>query len=128
MKKIQWLSEEFVLAAHQRQIAEHGGGAGIRDFGLLSSALARPKNILAYKPEADVTELAAAYAYGITKNHPFIDGNKRIAFIAMYIFLRDNNHNLIFGNEEEEYLIMLQLADGSLSEQDLIEWIRKNLI
>ncbi len=126
--KIKWLLLEDVLTIHKYQIDEHGGKDGIRDLGLISSALARAQNINTYKSEVDIAELAAAYAFGITKNHPFIDGNKRVAFIAMYMFLRINNFDLKVGNDEEEYLIMLQLAEGSLSEQDLIDWIRKNLI
>lgn len=125
---MKWLKESAVLAIHTIQIAEHGGQTGVRELGLMSSALPRAQHIHFYKPDVDIAELAAAYAFGITKNHPFNDGNKRTAFVAMYMFLRINSFDLKVGNDEEEYLIMLQLAEGSISEQDLIEWIRKNLI
>lgn len=116
-----------MLAIHKRQLAEHGGQDGVRDLGLLSSALARPQNISVYKPEADIAELAAGYAYGICKNHPFIDGNKRTALVAMYLFLEINKH-FLRSTSEEEYLIFLRLAEGTLSEDELVEWIRERLI
>ena len=125
MSEIKWLLEETVLAIHKRQIAEHGGSDGVRDAGLLSSALARPQNLLAYSEETpDVPALAAAYSFGVAKNHPFIDGNKRTALVVMRTFLQLNNYNLNAG-QEEKYLIFLQLAEGSLSEEELTDWIRK---
>ena len=120
---MKWLRTDAVLAMHRRQIAEHGGGDGVRDMGLLESALSRPKNIEAYEPEADVTRLAAAYAFGIAKNHPFVDGNKRTALVACRTFLILNGYQL---NAEpaDKYLTFLSLAEGSLSEDELAEWLR----
>lgn len=111
---------------HSRQIAEHGGGDGVRDPGLLESALARPQNIRAYEPDADIARLAVAYALGIAKNHPFIDGNKRTALVAMRTFLVLNGKTLS-ATPEDKYLTILDLAAGDLSEQHLAEWIRERL-
>jgi death-on-curing protein len=124
--EIKWLKESVVLAIHKRQIAEHGGEDGVRDLGLLSSALARPHNISLYEPESDIAKLASGYAYGICKNHPFIDGNKRTAFVATYIFLELNGYHLKT-TLEDEYFTFLKLAEGSLSEKEFIEWIRKRI-
>ncbi len=121
-----WIVFESVLAMHNRQIAEHGGSDGVRDEGLLSSALARPQNLLAYTDDADIAALAGAYAFGIAKNHPFIDGNKRTALVAMRTFLRANGHDLK-ATQEEKYITFLSLADGSLSEDELVDWIRSRL-
>ena len=122
-----WLRMDAVLAMHERQLAEHGGGEGIRDIGLLESALARPHNIAAYEPDADLARLAAAYAFGIARNHPFIDGNKRTALVACRVFIILNGHQLV-ATPTEKYLTFLNLADGSLSEEDLAEWLRKNIV
>jgi death-on-curing protein len=125
MKEIKWLLEETVLAIHKRQIVEHGGSDGVRDFGLLSSALARPQNLLAYSEDtADISALAAAYAFGIAKNHPFIDGNKRTSLVVMRTFLILNGYN-IEATQEEKYLTFLTLAEGNLSEEELAEWIKE---
>ena len=121
-----WILFESALAMHNRQIAEHGGSDGVRDEGLLSSALARPQNLLAYTDDADIAALAGAYAFGIAKNHPFIDGNKRTALVVMRTFLRANGHDLK-ATQEEKYITFLTLADGSLSEDALVEWIRSHL-
>ncbi len=121
-----WILFESALAMHNRQIAEHGGSDGVRDEGLLSSALARPQNLLAYTDDADIAALAGAYAFGIAKNHPFIDGNKRTALVVMRTFLRANGHDLK-ATQEEKYITFLNLADGSLSEDALVEWIRSHL-
>jgi death-on-curing protein len=122
-----WIELETALAIHKRQIAEHGGSDGVRDEGLLSSALARAKNVLAYSDDADIAALAAAYAYGIAKNHPFIDGNKRTALVVMRTFLAVNGHD-IHASQEDKYIAFLSLADGSLDEDELIQWIRSRLI
>jgi death-on-curing protein len=128
MKEIKWLLEETVLLIHKRQIAEHGGRDGLRDEGLLLSALARPQNLLAYSEETfDISALAAAYAFGIAKNHPFIDGNKRTALVVARIFLLLNKFDLK-ASQEEKYLTFLKLAEGNLNEAELAEWIKKNLI
>ena len=124
--EITWVEFETVLAMHKRQIAEHGGGDGVRDEGLLSSALARPQNTLAYTDNADIAALAGAYAFGIAKNHPFIDGNKRTALVVMRTFLLLNGHRFE-ASQEEKYTTFLKLAEGSLSEDELVEWTRSKL-
>ena len=121
-----WIDSELTIAIHNQQIAEHGGSDGLRDRGLLESALARPQNVHAYEPEADIAALAAAYAFGIVKNHPFVDGNKRSGYVVMESFLILNDHHLN-ATPEEKYLTILDLAAGSLSEEDLAEWIRQHL-
>ncbi len=127
MAQIVWLLEETVIAIHQRQISEHGGSEGLRDEGLLASALARPQNVLAYaQPPPDLAVLAAAYAYGIARNHPFVDGNKRTALVAARTFLLLNAVNLE-ANQDEKYLTFLQLAQGTLTEEELADWIRKRI-
>lgn len=126
--EITWLLPEIVQAIHGRQLAEHGGESGVRDEGLLDSALARPKNLLAYgNPPPDVAALAAAYAYGLSKNHAFVDGNKRVAYVAARTFLLLNGWD-IAAPPEEKYLTMLSLAEGSLSEEELAHWLRMRLI
>ena len=128
MSKIVWLLEETIIAIHHRQVAEHGGGEGLRDEGLLSSALARPQNLLAYgQPTPDVAALAAAYAYGLARNHPFIDGNKRTALVAARTFLLLNGVNLVAG-QDEKFLTFQRLAEGSLTEEELAGWIRQRIV
>ena len=127
MSELKWLLEETVYAIHQRQIAEHGGSDGVRDEGLLLSALARPQNLLAYSEDApDISALAASLAYGIAKNHPFIDGNKRTALVVMRTFLQLNGYNFN-ATQEEKYLTFLKLAEGNLSEEELVNWIREKI-
>ena len=124
MKRWVWLDRSVVLAAHDEQLAEHGGGPGIRDAGLLDSALARPLNQAAYgKP--DVAGLAAAYAYGLATNHPFVDGNKRIAFIALELFLGLNGHELV-ADDADCVMSMLAVASGTMKEAAFAEWIRRH--
>jgi death on curing protein len=120
-----WLFREAVLAMHARQLAEHGGGAGIRDDGLLLSALQRPQDKANYE-SPDIADLAAAYAFGIAKNHPFIDGNKRTALVASRTFLLYNGYQ-ITAPAEDRLHTFLALADGSLSEPELAAWFRKHL-
>lgn len=128
MNEIKWLLEEAVYAIHNRQIAEHGGSEGLRDEGLLLSALARPQNLLAYSDETpDISQLAAALAYGIAKNHPFIDGNKRTALVVSRTFLLLNNFQLE-ANQEDKYLTFLSLAEGNLTEDELAAWFKARLI
>jgi len=127
MPKIVWLLEETLTAIHHRQIAEHGGSEGLRDEGLLLSALARPQNILAYgEPAPDLASLAAAYAYGIARNHPFVDGNKRTALVAARTFLILNGVNLK-ATQDEKVLTFLKLAEDTISEEELADWIRKRI-
>jgi death-on-curing protein len=123
---MRWLLIDRVLAIHDRQIAEHGGSSGIRDIGLLESALARPQNIQAYESDIDIARLAAAYAFGIAKNHPFVDGNKRTAYVVMETFLIKNGFELE-ATPVEKYLTFLPLADGSLDEPGLAAWLRAHL-
>lgn len=120
---IRWLLIDRVAAIHSRQIAEHGGGDGVRDIGLLESALARPENIAAYESDADIARFAAAYAFVIVKKHPFIDGNKRTGYVVMETFLIKNGYALN-ATPADKYTTFLQLAEGSLSEEELTEWIR----
>jgi death-on-curing protein len=122
----QWLSKRLVLAIHDEQLAEHGGGEGIRDAGLLDSALARPQNRFTYDPEADLATFAAAYAFGIAKNHPFIDGNKRTAFVAAELFL-DLNGRVLAASDAECVLATLRLAAGEIGEDEFADWLRANL-
>ena len=121
---MRWLNSKEVLAIHSRQIAEHGGDDGVRDPGLLESALLRPQNVHLYEPDADIATLAAAYAFGIAKNHPFIDGNKRTALVAMRTFLILNGKTLS-ATPEDKYLAIFDLAAGDLSEHHLADWIRE---
>ncbi|MXP42316.1 type II toxin-antitoxin system death-on-curing family toxin [Altererythrobacter soli] len=121
-----WLREDVVLAFHDEQLAEHGGAAGIRDRGLLDSALARPQNLQAYG-EPDAAALAAAYAYGIARNHPFVDGNKRTAAVAALLFLDLNSAAYSIG-EAELVVMVLALAAGELSEDEVAQWFRERLV
>ena len=127
MKEPHWLLDATVPAIHRRQLAEHGGLDGIRDPGMLSSALARPKNLFAYgSPPPDIAALAASYAYGIARNHPFVDGNKRTAFVACDTFLRLNGDS-IAATQIEKYEVFLGLAEGNIGEEMLAEWIRTHM-
>ncbi len=119
MKEPIWSQDDVVLAIHRRQLAEHGGLEGVRDVDLFQSALYRPKNLLAYSQyPPDIPSLAAAYGYGIVKNHPFVDGNKRTSYVVMRTFLKLNGYDLQASNEEK-YQIWLSLAAGQLSEEEL---------
>ncbi len=120
-----WLGAELATAVHAEQLAEHGGGEGVRDPGLLESALARPLNLAAYG-DPDAAELAAAYAYGIARNHPFVDGNKRTAAVISETFLMLNGHDL--GASDAELVVaFLALAAGELTEEELADWFRMHL-
>lgn len=119
-----WLSIELILAVHARQLAEHGGLPGVRDQGMLESALARPEQAFAYGGAAvDVVVLAAAYAYGIARNHPFLDGNKRTAAVACELFLNLNGWDLA-ADDVEMYPVFLGLAAGEVDEAELADWLR----
>jgi death on curing protein len=124
MKEPNWLLDAVVTAIHSRQLAEHGGLDGVRDPGMLSSALARPKNAFAYsQPKPDFAALAAAYAFGIIKNHPFVDGNERTAFVLCRTFLKLNGHD-IDATDVEKYQTFLAVAEGAWDELQLASWIR----
>lgn len=120
-----WVAEEAILAAHAEQLAEHGGLVGVRDAGMLKSALARPVNLLAYG-EPDAADLAAAYAFGIARNHPFADGNKRAALVAAEGFLFLNGYEVGATNGEMVALIY-SLAAGEIDEDVLADWFRTRL-
>ena len=123
-----WVREDVVHVIHARQLAEHGGEQGLRDKGLLLSALARPKNLLAYAEQPpDLAALAAAYAFGITNNHAFLDGNKRTAYVVCRTFLKLNGCDIAV-SREEKYLTFLKLAEGTLTETDLAAWLRSHLV
>ena len=122
-----WLDRPILEALHVDQITEHGGSLGIRDAGLLESAPARPRQKWHYEPGSDLASLAAAYAFGIAKNHPFVDGKKRAALVAAYTFLALNDFELE-ATEPEAVTMVLGTADGSLSEEDLASWIRSHLL
>lgn len=115
-----WVSKPAVLSIHHEQIAEHGGKAGLRDEGLLESALDRLRKLAAYE-NSSMADLAAAYAFGIARNHPFLDGNKRTAFVASVTFLLLNGFD-IAADETEVVEIFLQLADGKLTNPQLYGW------
>jgi len=122
MQEPVWVLDDTVLAIHNRQIAEHGGLAGVRDLGALKSALDRPKNKFTYA-EPDMFELAAAYGYGIASNHPFSDGNKRTAYVVSLLFLALNGLK-VEASQDEKYLTFLNLAAGQLSETQLAAWFK----
>ena len=117
-----WIREDVILALHDRQLAEHGGPSGVRNEGGLSSALARPANLEAYG-DPDAAALAAAYAMGIARNHPFIDGNKRTAWVAARLFLELNGFDIQY-TDQDAIGIMLSLAAGEVTEETLAEWFR----
>lgn len=121
--EVEWIDFDVVRAYHNRQIAEHGGTEGLRDEGLLRSALARPENLNAYGEGVDIAALAASYAFGIAKNHPFMDGNKRTALVVSVSFLNLNGFDFDV-SAEETYSKFLSLADGTLSEEELADWYR----
>ena len=121
-----WLDVAIALAVHDRQLAEHGGGSGVRDITLLESALARPINRWAYGDD-DPAMLAAAYAFGIGRNHAFIDGNKRTAWVLARLFLDLNGHRLSF-TTDDAIAAMLALASGDLAEDALADWFRTRLV
>ena len=122
-----WLLRVALEQLHDASIAQHGGASGLRDHGLFESALARPQNLFAYDKAVDMTSLAACYAFGLAKNHSFVDGNKRIAFIAAATFLRLNGHRLT-ADQVQATMIMLSVASGALGEKELADWIRGHMI
>jgi len=121
-----WLSPVQVLSIHADQIQAHGGSLGLRDKGLLESALERPRNRFLHDPEADLPALAAAYGFGISSNHPFLDGNKRVAFQAMYLFLGLNGFRFD-APEPDVVALILSLASGDLEEPVLADWLRNHI-
>lgn len=127
MKEPIWITKAVVLAIHERQLSEHGGGSGVRDDGLLESALGKPKNLFSYSEgQIDLAAMAVSYAFGIARNHPFIDGNKRSALVVSRTFLRLNGAD-IDATKEDKYLTFLALAAGDVSEEELAAWFRKSI-
>lgn len=121
-----WITKAQLLTMHDEQLAEHGGAQGLRDEGLLESALARPKNLLAYADSRpSLHQLAAAYMSGIARNHPFVDGNKRTAMLAGFVFLELNGW-FVNATQEDAYLVTLDLAAGRLTEEELAQWFEQN--
>jgi death-on-curing protein len=119
-----WLSRQLIIAIHDEQLAEHGGASGMRDEGLLESALARPLNRAGYG-DPDIAELAAAYAIGIVRNHPFIDGNKRTGFAALFMFLGLNGAEFE-PPEVDATMAMLRLAAGEMTDAEFAAWVRSH--
>ncbi len=125
MKKWVWIDSRVIMAIHGEQLAEHGGGTGVRDHGLLESALARPVNLAAYE-KPDAPALAASYAVALAKNHPFVDGNKRTAFVAMELFLELNGFTLN-ASDVDCVVTMLAVAGGEMTEAELADWIGRHM-
>jgi death on curing protein len=123
VKEPVWILKTAVLAAHSLQLAEHGGPDGIRDETLLDSALAKPQNVFAYEPDANIFRLAASYAVGIARNHPFVDGNKRTALAVSTAFMVLNGWDLV-APREDLYSVFLGVPDGSIQEGRLAEWLK----
>jgi death on curing protein len=121
-----WIEPTVLLAAHDEQLAEHGGAVGLRDEGLFESALARPRNLALYG-EPDAAALAAAYGFGLARNHPFTDGNKRVAFVAVELFPLLNGHELVI-DDVACVLTMLAVASGEISEEGFAAWLRQHSV
>jgi death on curing protein len=124
-KKWKWIDRNILLLLHDESLASHGGASGIRDEGLLDSALSRPLNLALYG-EPDVAELAASYAFGLAKNHSFVDGNKRAAFLSVGLFLYLNGQTLT-ASQADATLTIMAVAAGEMTEADLAIWIRNHL-
>jgi death-on-curing protein len=124
---IVWIEKKLALAIHDRQLAEHGGSSGVRDENMLESALARPQQLYAYgDPPPDLADLAATLAFGLARNHPFVDGNKRTAYVAYRTFLELNDAELV-ATAEEKYLSILALAEGKLPVEEFARWLRNRI-
>lgn len=124
---IVWVEKALALAIHERQLAEHGGSGGVRDEGLLESALARPEQLHADgDPPPDLADLAASLAYGLARKHPFVDGNKRTAHVCYRVFLALNDIALV-ASDEDKYVAMLALAEGTLPEAEFAQWLRQHI-
>lgn len=127
MDEPRWISKRAVLALHEEQLAEHGGSSGIRDESLLDSALAKPQNVFAYGDDPDIFRLAASHAYGIARNHAFVDGNKRTALVVSILFLNLNGWDTT-ASKTDEYETYFRLAEGSLSEDELTTWLTRHAV
>jgi death on curing protein len=122
---VRWIHKKALLLLHEESLAQFGGPSGIRDEGLLDSALARPRNLHAYQPDSTAAQLAAAYAYGLIRNHPFVDGNKRAGFLSIGLFLGINGYELT-ADQVDAVQTILAVAAGELDEKELAEWIARN--
>lgn len=123
-----WIERALALAVHDRQLAEHGGGSGVRDEALLESALARTQQLFVYgNPPPDLADLAASLAFGLARNHPFVDGHKRTAHVFYRAFIALNDGDFVAG-AEEKYAAMIGLAEGSISEQEFAAWLRPRIV
>jgi death on curing protein len=122
-----WISKKGLLMLHEESLAMFGGASGLRDEGLLDSALARPLNTHAYNPDSTLADLAASYGFGLAKNHAFLDGNKRAAFLSIGVFLSINGHRLV-ADQVDAIQTMLAVAAGELGEKGLAAWIQKNSV
>jgi death-on-curing protein len=125
VKSPKWVDRLALILLHGETLAEHGGLPGFRDEGVLDASLARPLHLYSYEPESDLARLAAAYCFGIVRNHPFNDGNKRAGFLALGLFLACNHWELR-ADPAEAIAVILRLAEGKLNELELAEWIRRN--
>jgi death-on-curing protein len=123
-----WLNRAVIIAIHEVQLAEHGGGTGVRDAGLLDSALGKPQQLNNYgEPPPDAAALAASYGYGISRNHPFIDGNKRTGYVAAELFLRLNGWRLA-ADDASCVVTMLAVAAGDITEEAFAAWLRAHVV
>ena len=120
-----WVAEDVTLAIHDEQLAEHGGLVGVRDLALIQSALAKPRNLIAYGTP-DVADLAASYAYGLARNHGFLDGNKRTAYVVALLFLLANGYECV-ASDTDSVTTMLDVASGAMDEQRLAAWFRETI-
>jgi len=127
VKSPRWIDRLALLLLHEETLAEHGGPSGVRDEGLLDAALARPRHVHAYEPTADLARLAAAYCFGLVRDHPFNDGNKRAGFLALGLFLALNGYELRVSQAEAAEVI-LDLAAGNMTEKRLADWVRQNMV
>ena len=125
MNEPKWVPLAVVMAIHEAQLAQHGGGVGVRDHGLLESALARPQQIYAYTENPSLTRLAAAYAFGLAKNHAFVDGNKRTAWVVCATFLEVNGRR-VNAMQADVVTTMLGVADSSINEETFASWLERN--
>jgi len=125
MSRWKWINRQVLLLLHDESLAEHGGSSGLRDEGLLDSALARPLNLALYE-QPDIADLAASYGVGLAKNHAFVDGNKRVAFLAVGLFLSINGYRLVT-TQADATLTMLDVAAGEVKEAAFAQWIRSHI-
>jgi death-on-curing protein len=126
MKEPEWIDRRVLVLLHQESLAEHGGRAGILDEGLLEPALARPRQLWSYEAKADLARLAAGYAAGLVRDHPFVDGNKRAAFLAVGLFLGLNGFQLV-ADQADAARTVFALAAGEMDEQEFAAWIRTRI-